>query len=429
MAKSTSKTLRHLHLYSIFVRNFSPEGNFDGVIKELDRIKAMDIDVIWLLPFYKNGELNKKGSLGSPYAIRDYYAIDPQQGDLESFKRLIQEAHQREMKVMIDIVFNHTAPDSVLANEHPEWFYKTPSGNFGNRVGDWSDIIDLDYNQRGLWEYQIDVLKYWAQYVDGFRVDVAPLVPLAFWKEARQKVAQVNPEMIWLSETVEPNFIKELRANGLTALSDSEIYQAFDMTYDYDVRHAMEDYLTGKIRLSEYIGLLDQQDAVYPENYVKMRNLENHDRKRFTSFVSSTQLILQWTAFNYFQKGAALIYNGQEVQAGHTPSLFDSDKILWNFESGISEKLEYLSKLKRQYIPVENVYYTLSADNETQTIIGCYKGERMLYGIFCVSEEPEKEITVPFEDGEYVNLLNQEILLVKDGKLPSQATPCWIQTQ
>lgn len=426
MAENTSKTLRHMHLYSVFVRNFSEEGTFDGVTKELDRIKQMDVDVIWLLPFYPNGEKNKKGSIGSPYAIKDYRAIDPTQGDIDSFKNLINEAHKRDMKVMIDIVFNHTSPDSVLANEHPEWFYKTPEGSFGNRVGDWSDIIDLDYAHRGLWEYQIETLKYWAQYVDGFRVDVAPLVPLAFWKEARERVAEVNPEMIWLSESVEPNFIKELRSKGLTALSDSEIYQVFDMTYDYDVRHAFEDYLTGKIQLSEYTRLLDHQDTVYPENYVKMRNLENHDRERISSFIFNERVILEWSAFNYFQKGSALIYNGQEVRADHTPSLFDSDKIDWNFESGISDYLAHLSRLKRQYIPIENVVYTLTGDDESGSIIASYEDENVLLGIFNVAQKAIT-IPVPLEDGEYVNLLNEERIVVKDGKIPADTTPCWIQ--
>ncbi|MBG9984245.1 alpha-amylase [Aerococcaceae bacterium DSM 111022] len=426
MAENTSKTLRHMHLYSVFVRNFSEEGTFDGVTKELDRIKQMDVDVIWLLPFYPNGEKNKKGSIGSPYAIKDYRAIDPTQGDIDSFKNLINEAHKRDMKVMIDIVFNHTSPDSVLANEHPEWFYKTPEGNFGNRVGDWSDIIDLDYAHRGLWEYQIETLKYWAQYVDGFRVDVAPLVPLAFWKEARERVAEVNPEMIWLSESVEPNFIKELRSKGLTALSDSEIYQVFDMTYDYDVRHAFEDYLTGKIQLSEYTRLLDHQDTVYPENYVKMRNLENHDRDRITSFVSNERVILEWSAFNYFQKGSALIYNGQEVQAEHTPSLFEIDKIDWNFESGINDYLAHLSRLKRQHVPIENVIYRVTGDDESGAIIASYESEQVLYGIFNVGQTAEA-IPVLLEDGEYVNLLNEEKIVVEDGAVPADATPIWIQ--
>lgn len=426
MAKNTSKTLRHMHLYSVFVRNFSAEGNFEGVTKELDRIKQMDVDMIWLLPFYPNGEKNKKGSVGSPYAIKDYRAIDPKQGDIESFKNLINEAHKRDMKVMIDIVFNHTSPDSVLANEHPEWFYKTPEGNFGNRVGDWSDIIDLDYAHPGLWEYQIETLKYWAQYVDGFRVDVAPLVPLEFWQEARERVAEVNPEMIWLAESVEPNFIKELRSKGLTALSDSEIYQVFDMTYDYDVRHAFENYLTGKINLSEYTRLLDHQDTVFPENYVKMRNLENHDRDRITSFVSDERVILEWSAFNYFQKGSALIYNGQEVQADHTPSLFEIDKIDWNFESGINDYLTHLSRLKRQYIPTDNVVYTLTGDDESGAIIVSYESEQVLYGIFNVGQTA-KTIPVPLEDGEYVNLLKEESFVVEGGVIPADATPIWIQ--
>ncbi len=426
MAKNTSKNLRHLHIYSIFVRNFSSEGNFNGVIKQLDRLKKLDIDAIWLLPFYPNGEQNKKGTIGSPYAIKDYRSIDPKQGDLLSFKRLIEEAHQRDIKVMIDIVFNHTSPDSVLASEHPEWFYHTSTGEFGNRVGDWSDIIDLEYDNKELWDYQIETLKYWAQWVDGFRVDVAPLVPLAFWEEARAQVEMINPEMIWLAESVEPHFIKELRANDLVAHSDGELYNVFDLTYDYDVRVAFEDYLNGEIPLSEYIRILNNQDTLYPENYVKLRNLENHDRKRFTNFVSDKKLIVEWLAFNYFQKGAALIYNGQEVLSKKTPSLFDEDPIDWETENDISAYIAQLSQLKREYIPIENVIYSLKADDDAQIIVGKYEqSEHTVYGVFDVAHRVS-EVPVPIEDGTYYNLLNEEIVVVKDGVIPSGSTPCWI---
>ncbi len=426
MAKNTAKNLRHLHIYSIFVRNFSSEGDFNGVINQLDRLKALNVDVIWLLPFYPNGDESKKGTIGSPYAIKDYRSIDPRQGDLESFKELVEEAHRREIKVMIDIVFNHTSPDSVLAKKHPEWFYHTSTGQFGNRVGDWSDIIDLDYENKALWDYQVETLKYWAQWVDGFRVDVAPLVPLAFWQEAREQVASINPEIIWLAESVEPHFIKELRANGLITHSDGELYDVFDITYDYDVRPAFEDYLNGNIKLSEYVRLLNYQDTLYPENYIKLRNLENHDRKRFISFVPEEELLLEWLAFNYFQKGAALIYNGQEVLSENTPSLFEDDRIDWESEHDISASITRYSQAKKEFIPIENVIYSLEANDETQVIVGKYEqSDQTIYGVFDVAHRVS-EVPVPIEDGSYNNLLNEEIVVVKDGMIPSGSTPCWI---
>ena len=186
------------------------------------------------------------------------------------------ELREENMKCIIDVVYNHTSPDSVLAKEHPEWFYHKPDGSFGNKVGDWSDVIDLNYDQRQLWDYQIETLKRWTSIVDGFRCDVAPLVPLAFWLKAREETAKVKPDLLWLSESVEPDFIRELRSRGVTCLSDSEIFQAFDVSYEYDVYSDFNAYLKGTGSLAEYAAALNRQESIYPDNYVKLRFLENH---------------------------------------------------------------------------------------------------------------------------------------------------------
>ena len=178
MAFETSTGLRNQVMYSVFVRQYSREGTFAKVEEDLDRIRALGVDVIWFLPIHPIGKKCRKGSLGSPYAIADYRAVNPEFGTLEDFRRLVAAIHARGMKCIIDVVYNHTSPDSWLAQNHPEWFYHKPDGSFGNRIGDWSDIIDLDYGNRALWAYQIETLKFWAGIVDGFRCDVAPLVPL-----------------------------------------------------------------------------------------------------------------------------------------------------------------------------------------------------------------------------------------------------------
>ena len=146
MAVDTKKSLRNQVLYSIYVRNYSKEGTFAAVQADLDRIKALGTDIIWLLPIHPTGEKNRKGSLGSPYAIRDYRAVNPEFGTLDDFRHLVDAIHARGMKCIIDVVYNHTSPDSWLAENHPEWFYHKPDGSLGNRFGDWWDVADLDYS-------------------------------------------------------------------------------------------------------------------------------------------------------------------------------------------------------------------------------------------------------------------------------------------
>jgi glycosidase len=161
-------------IYSIFVRNYSEDGTFARVQDDLGRIKSLGAEIIWLMPIHPIGTVARKGALGSPYAISDYRGINPDYGTLEDFRRLVQRAHELGLKVMIDVVYNHTSPDSLLFAQHPDWFYRNADGSPGNRIGDWSDIIDLDFSNSDLREYLIESLKYWLeQGVDGFRCDVA----------------------------------------------------------------------------------------------------------------------------------------------------------------------------------------------------------------------------------------------------------------
>ena len=199
MAVDTPLSLRSQVIYSVFVRNHTPEGTFRAVIPDLPRIRALGTDIVWLLPIHPIGEKARKGTLGSPYANRDYRSVNPEYGTREDFLALADAVHAQGMKLMIDVVYNHTSPDSVLWETHPEFFYKKPDGQPGNHVGDWTDIIDLDYSVPALWDYQIETLKSWARIVDGFRCDVASFVPVEFWLRARREIAAFKPDFLWLA--------------------------------------------------------------------------------------------------------------------------------------------------------------------------------------------------------------------------------------
>lgn len=429
MAIESSIDLRKLTIYSIFIRNFSDEGTFKGVIPELERIKEMGVDMIWFLPHYPLGELKRKGKEGSPYAIKDYRGFNEAFGTREDFQALVEAIHQLEMKVMIDIVFNHTSPDSLLSQEHPEWFYRKPDGHFGNHIGEWTDVIDLEYQGNdALWNYQIETLVAYAKIVDGFRCDVASLVPLEFWLKARQVVAEANPDFIWLAESVEPAFILETRRQGITGLSDSEVYQAFDLTYDYDINHYFLAYLRGEIALSRYIESIRQQFWTYPANFTKLRFLENHDQERIAGKIQSHHSLKQLTAFNFFLRGAHLIYNGQEVQADHLPSLFDHDLIDWNWERDFSKEIQRFIQLKKELVPVSGPF-EMGADDELEAVWMRYQDiNRQVIGVFALNQNKKGEIEVPIEDGNYENQYNHQEVRVKNGKMRLEQDPIYLQT-
>ncbi len=357
MALDTAVTLRNKVIYSVFVRNYSESGTFDGVRRDLDRIRDLGVDIIWLIPIHPIGKVHRKGSLGSPYAIADYRAVNPEYGTMEDFIALVDAIHQRGMQCIIDVVYNHTAHDAVLRQAHPEWYYHRPDGSFGNRIGDWWDVIDLDYRQAALWDYQIETLRYWARYVDGFRCDVAPLVPIAFWQRARAEVAQVRPGCLWLAESGDPEFERYCRSVGVEFADDTALYTAFDLCYDYDIYPVYRDCVTGAGTAEGYAEAINRQEATYPANYVKARFLENHDKPRAAFLLPEGRLLRNWTALQYFQKGTALVYAGQEAGCRHLPSLFDRDTVAWQGEYDLAPMMRQLYAIKQREIFAAGRYH------------------------------------------------------------------------
>lgn len=425
MAVNTSKTYRNMVMYSVFVRNFSEEGTFRQVLDDLERIRALGVDIIWLMPIHPIGETARKGTLGSPYAIKDYRAIDPALGTMEDFKALVDEIHARGMRCIIDVVYNHTSPDSWLAEHHPDWFYHRPDGCFGNRIGDWTDIIDLDYSNAALWDYQIETLKMWAGIVDGFRCDVAPLIPLEFWIRARREVEEVRPGCLWLSESVEPEFIVDNRSHGVASLSDSELFQAFDVSYEYDIFTYFMDYLQEKIPLREYAAAINRQESIYPENFVKLRFLENHDRARAKLMIGDERRLRNWTAFLYFQKGMTLLYAGQERENEHRPSLFEKDVVHWNTGKDISGLLSRLYQIKKDPLLADSRYEVTAMPRDILLASHC-KDDRQMLGIFSMRGESSL-VRVDAPDGVYTNLIDDRDIEVYGGVLRTDGEPVIIE--
>ena len=421
MAVDTKKSLRNQVLYSIYVRNYSKEGTFAAVQADLDRIKALGTDIIWLLPIHPTGEKNRKGSLGSPYAIRDYRAVNPEFGTLDDFRHLVDAIHARGMKCIIDVVYNHTSPDSWLAENHPEWFYHKPDGSLGNRFGDWWDVADLDYSHPELWDYQIETLKTWARLVDGFRCDVAPLVPLEFWKRARAEVATVRPGCFWLCESVERGFHVAARAQGFASLSDAELYQAFDAAYDYDVYPYFRDYLEGTITLAQYADRLDAQEWLYPDNYVKLRFLENHDRARAAHILPDETVRRNWTAFNYFQRGPTLVYAGQEVDDPHVPSLFDKDPVHWQTGRDQSDFLIRLAAIKRDPIFAEGSYTLTALPHDVLLAVYEQNGRRVA-GLFSL-RGASALVRFPAPNGVYHDSITGRPVEIYENQLATDGQP------
>lgn len=421
MAQQTPKPYRNLVLYEVYVRNHGRDGNLANVTHDLPRLKEMGVDVVWFMPIHPIGQLNKKGELGCPYSIQDYRTVNPEYGTKKEFEVLCQYAHALGLKVMIDVVYNHTSHDAMLLTEHPEWYHQDENGRPITTVPAWSDVIDLDYSNEALWDYQIETLQMWAKLgVDGFRCDVASIVPLDFWKRARTAVAQVKPGVIWLAESVHTSFGVDRRRHGLTAHSDGEIHEAFDLSYDYDIWPTWEKAVADPAALPLYVSLLWQQKGIYPAHTIKMRCVENHDQPRIMALAPSRPQALAWTAFQAFNRGAFLIYAGQESAATHTPSLFDIDKVAWG-RYELQPFLATLARLKKHAALVAGQFVVTAAEPAIQA--GWTSAGEGLYGVFNVAAATG-DVAVPLPDGEYGDLLNGRPVEVRGGRLalPEVAT-------
>lgn len=422
MAHNTNIQLRQQVIYSVYVRAHTPEGTFKAIHSDLDRIRDLGTDIIWFMPIHPIGVKGKKGSLGCPYANRDYRTVNPEYGTMEDFRRLVAAIHKKGMKCIIDVVYNHTSPDSTLVNEHPEFFYHKPDGSMGNHVGDWTDVVDLDYKVKELWDYQIESLKMWAGIVDGFRCDVASMVDVEFWCKARDAVSQVRPDCIWLAETYMGAFALENRQMGLYSCSDYEMFRAFDMEYDYDIRDVFDRYLKGACRLSNYMDVMNFQECQYPVNYIKMRFLENHDQPRICHFIKDDRILKNMTAFLYFQKGTTLLYAGQEFCCDHTPSLFEKDVFPRDTGKDISALLSRLNRIKKEVLSCDD-YIRCSADddNDIAILLRSNAHSRKL-GVFSLKGKAA-DVRTDFPDGVYKNQLDGTTVTVLNGILHCNGDP------
>jgi glycosidase len=421
MAKQTPVTLKNFIIYSIYVRNHSQSGTFREVIIDLERIASLGVDAIWLMPIHPIGEKNKKGSLGCPYSISDYRSINPEYGSVEDFTELIAKAHRSGLKVLIDVVYNHTSHDSILIKQHPEFFFQDNNGNPTTTVPEWSDVIDLKHPNRKLTNYLIESLKYWVSLgVDGFRCDVASIVPLGFWKQAQSELNSMNENLVWLAESVDTAFIENRRKNGQYAMSDGELYNVFDITYDYDIWPLFVSTIKGQSPVERLLEIYRFQQTIYPENAIKLHFVENHDQVRIQKFAKSQDQALAWTAFQAFNDGAWLIYAGLEAGEDHTPSLFDRDPIHWK-DRPFQDYVTRLCKIKKHSRITNGKLIFLAAVPCIQAAWVSETG--VIFGIFNISSSiGNMKVNIP--DGTYNNLLGDFSVSVMDGTIVKPKTAC-----
>ena len=303
-------------IYEVNIRQYTVEGTFKAFEKHLPRIKDMGIDIVWLMPITPISQLNKKGILGSYYACSSYTKINPEFGTTSDFKDLVDTAHTLGMKVIIDWVANHTGSQHEWMQENPSWFAQDASGKFTERNG-WDDVVDLNFDNPSMRIALIDAMEFWVSQfnIDGFRCDMAHLVPLDFWIAARTNLEKTKI-LYWLAEC-----------------EDIAYHQVFDTSYAWAWMHASEKVGKGEDGLHEVYNVLHQY-AQYPKGAFKLFFTSNHDENSWngTEYEKYGVAAKAWAVFTQTWNGQPLIYSGQELPNQKRLAFFDKDQIEWTNE-------------------------------------------------------------------------------------------------
>ena len=309
---------KNASIYEVNIRQYTSQGTFKAFEKSLPRLKEMGVDILWIMPIYPIGEVNRKGSLGSYYAVKDYQKVNPEFGTLNDFKDLVAKAHSLGFKVILDWVANHSAPDNYLTRQHPDWYtHDSITGKIIPPVPDWTDVADFNYDKKGLWNYQIESMKYWIKNadVDGFRCDVAMMVPLEFWKEVRTELDKTK-KVFLLAEAEGPEFNR----NG------------FDMTYGWELLNLMNSASKGEKHATDFETWLKKTDSLYNKNDYHMYFTSNHDENSWngSEYERMGEAVKCMDVLCFTLPGMPLVYSGQESAISNRLRFFDKDTIAWD---------------------------------------------------------------------------------------------------
>ena len=305
-------------LYEVNIRQYTPEGTFMAFETHLPRLKEMGVDILWIMPINPISEKNRKGSLGSYYAVKDYKAVNPEFGTLDDFKNLVNKAHGLGLKVIIDWVPNHTGWDNSWITEHKDWYTQDSLGNIIPPNPDWADIADLNYDSKPMRRAMIDAMRFWLTNanIDGFRCDVAWGVPQDFWEAARASLDSIKPVYMLAEDEDHPDFLKK----------------AFDSNYAWKLHHILNEVAQGKKPASEIKNYFDGTGNKYALGSYPMQFITNHDENSWngTEYERMGDAVKTFAALTFTVEGIPLLYSGQEAGLHKRLLFFDKDTISWS---------------------------------------------------------------------------------------------------
>ena len=301
--------------YEIFPRDFSPAGNLAGVTAGLDRLQQLGVNVLWLMPIHPIGKTHRLGTYGSVYAVSDYYAVDPDLGTKADLLHLVQAAHERHMRVILDEVADHTAWDNVMMS-HPSYYKRNAAGKV-LYPHSWTDVAALNYADPALRKYMVDMFSYWLKTfdLDGFRCDDAGDVPVVFWDEASAALRAIRPDVLLLAEASQPDLLRK----------------DFNIDYAWPLLETMNQIILQGKPASAVRDEVDAQVHRFPAGSWHMLISDDHDTRRAVVRYNA-QGALAASTLVFTLPGAPMLYNGMEAgdaTPSTGPALFEKLPIFW----------------------------------------------------------------------------------------------------
>lgn len=349
-------------VYEVNIRQYTSEGTFNAFAKHLPRLKNMGVDVLWLMPITPISLTKRQGSLGSYYACSSYTKINEEFGTLNDFKSLVSQAHQLGFKVIIDWVANHTGCDHEWTLTNKDFYILDEQQNFTERNG-WKDVIDLNYSNTVMRAEMKKAMQYWITNfdIDGFRCDMAHLVPLDFWVDARKESDKMKP-LYWLAEC-----------------DTAEYLNVFDTSYAWQWMHNTERLMKNENSIHDIYNTLHQYSN-FTNKATKLFFTSNHDENSWngTEYEKYGKLAKAFAVFSFTWKGTPLIYSGQEIPNKKRLKFFDKDEIDWSGDLMLDEFYKKLSALHKTELVLNGETFILPASNNVMAYMRRFKNETML---------------------------------------------------
>lgn len=414
-------------IYEANLRQGTPNRNLKGLQQQLPRLKDLGVDIIWLMPIHPISEKNRKGRMGSYYAVQDYKAVNPEFGTMQDLKDFVKAAHDKGMKVILDEVCNHTGCDNAWVTEHPEYYARNEKGEMFGPF-DWTDTYKLDYNNPATRAAMADALKFWVKEadIDGYRCDVAGEVPTSFWEEVRPQLEAIKP-VFMLAEASEPSLMKKA-FDADYAWPMKDVFNAIAATQGVNSYAEAKKLNLPEMTAADIPALIEKQKTQYPRGSVHMNMITNHDLNSWegTEFERFGPAVKTFTMLSYMLPGMPMMYTGQEVGFNHAFEFFEHDKTQPDYSPNeytvfynVLNTVKHYNSALNANEPIERTNFIDSADPDVLTFTRQNGKDK----IVVVANLSNKISPVHFLRREPYMVTLKDIFTGEDAKMPKYLNP------